>query len=93
MSAIISGPMRIPNWDKCHRANEECPEIPRSCGQHHVRTVAAEEHTKHWNGRKLKVKRKTKKRKIGGKRKTERKRNTERKKKRNKGGERKKIPF
>ena len=45
MSAIISGPMRIPNWNKCHRANKECPEIPRSCGQPGVRTVAAEEHT------------------------------------------------
>ena len=37
--------MRIPNWNKCHRANKDCPEIPRSYGQPGVRTVAAEEHT------------------------------------------------
>ena len=45
MSFIISGPMRIANWDKCHRGNDDCPKIPSSCGQHDVRTVAAEEHT------------------------------------------------
>ena len=45
MSLIISGPMRIANWDKCHRGNDDCPEIPSSCGQHDVRTVTAEEHT------------------------------------------------
>ena len=37
--------MRIPNWNKCHRANEDCPKIPRSCGQHDVSTIAAEKNT------------------------------------------------
>ena len=75
ISSIISGSMRIPNWNKCHRANEDCPEIPRSCGQHDVSTIAAEKthRTSHWKSTKQKKRktRKMKKRKTGGKRKTE----------------------
>ena len=63
MSFIISGPMRIANWDKCHRGNDDCPEIPSSCGQHDVRTVAAEEHTEHHSGTAESIKEKEKKEK------------------------------
>ena len=63
MSLIISGPMRIANWDKCHRGNDDCPEIPSSCGQHDVRTVAAEEHTEHHSGTAESIKEKEKKEK------------------------------
>ena len=63
MSFIISGPMRIANWDKCHRGNDDCPEIPSSCGQHDVRTVAAEEHAEHHSGTAESIKEKEKKEK------------------------------
>ena len=63
MSLIISGPMRIANRDKCHRGNDDCPEIPSSCGQHDVRTVAAEEHTEHHSGTAESIKEKEKKEK------------------------------